>query len=336
MSNSIPDPDVAQIPEDLPPVQPPSAGFIVQLFVVPGLIVAGVVGTWWLFSKLGSGDQDWQSLVVELQHPNPHRRGRAELGLAQMLNADQKRGNEGQHLSTNPDLARALSDVLVTELKRGGQTDEELNYKAFLARTLGLFDLPDAVLPALTQAMQADHDREIRKNAIGALAVMTDRMTSGGLGAPSDSVAQQLLAVSTDADPLIRQLSAFSLGLFPQPAARERLAVLLEDSDPDTRINAAIGLARAGDSRGTGVFRDVLHRAADGADRGSAVEYEQFVALKNSLAAIERLAEKLAPEQRQELIPLLEPLATNFHEPKIRISAQTALAALKATETTER
>jgi hypothetical protein len=329
MSHSIPDPDVAQIPEDLPPVQPPSAGFIIQLFVVPGLIVLGVVGTWWLFSKVGSGDQDWQSLVVELQHPNPHRRGRAELGLAQMLNADQKRGADGQHLSTNPDLARALSDVLTAELKRGGQTDEELNYKAFLARTLGLFDLPDAVLPALTQAMQPDLDREIRKNAIGALAVMTDRMTTGNLGAPSESVARQLLTVSTDADPLIRQLSAFSLGLFPQPEARERLAVLLDDSDPDTRINAAIGLARGGDSRGTGVFREVLQHASSGADPGSAVEYEQFVALKNSLAAIERLAVKLTPDQKQELIPMLEPVASNFREPKIRIAAQTALAAMK-------
>jgi hypothetical protein len=336
MSNSIPDPDVARIPEELPPVQPPSAGFIIQLFVVPGLIVAGVVGVWWMFSKLGSGDQDWQSLVIELQHPNPQRRGRAELGLAQMLNADQKRGAEGQHLSTNPELARALSDVLVTELKRGGQSEEELNYKAFLARTLGLFDLPDAILPALTLAMQPDHDREIRKNAIGALAVMTDRMATGELGAPSEPVATQLLTASTDADPLIRQLSAFSLGLFPQPAARERLAVLLEDSDPDTRINAAIGLARGGDSRGTDVFRDVLQRASTEVDHGSAVEYEQFVALKNSLAAIERLAGKLTPEQRRELVPLLEPVAGNYHEPKIRIAAQTALSAVKAAEASGR
>ena len=31
---------------DLPPVEPPSAAFIVQLFVVPAMIVIAVVGVW--------------------------------------------------------------------------------------------------------------------------------------------------------------------------------------------------------------------------------------------------------------------------------------------------
>ena len=56
MSDS-PDHDSAALPQrpelsdDLPPVQPPSAGFIVQLFVVPGLIVLAV-------NLLGDGLRD--------------------------------------------------------------------------------------------------------------------------------------------------------------------------------------------------------------------------------------------------------------------------------------
>lgn len=328
--SDVSDSDVAQIPEDLPPVQPPSAGFLIQLFVVPGLIVAAIFGVWLLFGKLATGDQDWRGLVVELQHQNPHRRGRAELGLAQMLNADQKRGADGQHLSTNPELGQALANVLQAELKRGGQTPEDFNYQAFLARTLGLLDLPDVVLPALKQAMHPEYDREVRKNAIGSIAVMTDRMSNNGTGAPSDAFVAELLTASADGDPLIRQLSAYTLGLFPQALAGERLEVLLDDSDPDTRINAAIALARNGDNRGVRVLRDVLQQAGHPPTPGSADEYEQFVSLKNALAAVERLAGKLTTSERNELIGLMQPIAKDYREPKIRVAAQSALSALEA------
>ncbi|HLQ43503.1 MAG TPA: hypothetical protein VK137_02140, partial [Planctomycetaceae bacterium] len=69
MSDSFPDhSDNAELPSsplssDLPPVEPPSGRFIVQLFVVPGLIVAAIVGVWLLFGKLASAEQDWQKLV---------------------------------------------------------------------------------------------------------------------------------------------------------------------------------------------------------------------------------------------------------------------------------
>jgi HEAT repeat protein len=328
---SGPESEVAQLPEDLPPVEPPSAGFIVQLFVVPGIIVVAIVAVWLLFGKLATAEHDWRSLVVELQNPNEHRRWRGALGLAQVLKADQERGESGQHLASNRELAQTLADVLVAELKSGNSSsDEEFNYQAFLARTLGLFDLPEVVAPALENAMDGDHDREVRKNAIGAVAVMTDRMATAGAGEPNQRLEQAVEAVSADSDPLIRQLGAYTLGLFPQENARDRLAVLLEDPDADTRINAAIALARQKDARGLGVFRDILERAATGAEPGSTDEYEQFVALKNCLTAIERLAPTLSEDDRQMLVPLVEPIANAYREPKIRVAAQTALQALQA------
>jgi HEAT repeats len=332
MSGPIEDSDVAQLPEDLPPVKPPSAGFLVQLFVVPGLIVLAIVGVWLLFGKLATADQDWRGLVVELQNQNPHRRGRAKMGLAQMLAADQKRDAGDQKLSTNPELARALAEVLTTELNRGGSGAEVVEHLAFLARTLGLLDLPEAVLPALSQAMRADYDREIRKNAIGSIAVMTDRMSTNKTGAPFEPFVAELLTVSADDDPLLRQLGAYTLGFFPQPAARERLFVLLEDANPGTRLNAAIALARNGDSGGIAVFSDVLKQAfsSAGGDPGSSDEYSQFVSLRNSLGAVERLAGKITAEQRADLIELMLPIAQKYREPKIRIAAQSAVVALKS------
>ncbi|MCA9118121.1 MAG: hypothetical protein KDA79_23780, partial [Planctomycetaceae bacterium] len=77
--------DSHRLPEELPPVEPPSAGFIVQLFLVPGLIVAAIIGVWVLFGRIAEGRQDWRELVAELPSGNEQRRWRAALGLAQML-----------------------------------------------------------------------------------------------------------------------------------------------------------------------------------------------------------------------------------------------------------
>ena len=48
-------------PENLPPVQPPSAGFIFQLFVVPAIIVGAVFGLVTMFSSIASTDLNTQT-----------------------------------------------------------------------------------------------------------------------------------------------------------------------------------------------------------------------------------------------------------------------------------
>lgn len=329
MTSADQDTDAAQLPEDLPPVEPPSAGFIIQLFVVPGLIVVAIVGVYLLFGKLASGEQDWQSLLVELKHPNEHRRWRGALGLGQVLNADQKMGVRGHHLSRNREIAQSLADVLASELKRGGQNEPDLKYQAYLARTLGLFDLPEIVLPPLEQAMHSGNDREVRKNALSSIAVMADRFSTAKNRLTFPGLSNELVAVSRDDDPLIRQLSAFTLGLFSDSEAKDRLEVMLGDSDADTRINAAIGLARQGDSRGASVFKEVLTNAARPAEAEAVDEVEHFLAIKNCIQAIVRVAPAFNPQERTELVTLLEPLAAGYREPKIRIEAKNAMVVLR-------
>lgn len=329
MSSADSETETAQLPEDLPPVQPPSAGFIIQLFVVPGLIVLAIVGVWGLFGKLATGEHDWRGLLVELRHPNEHRRWRGALGLAQVLKADQEMKGSGEHLTENREIAQALSDVLTEELKRAGHSDNDLKYEAFLARTLGIFDLPDVVLPPLEEAMQFGNDRDVRKNALGSIAVMADRFATRNEPLDSPGLSDELLKVSRDDDPLIRQLSAFTLGLFSHEWATSRLDVMLGDSDTDTRINAAVGLARHGDSRGIDVFTEILKSAAETRQTGTPAEYEQFLGLKNCLLAIERCAAQMSPAQRRDLVTLLNPLAADFREPRIRVAAKSALKALE-------
>jgi len=190
-------------------------------------------------------------------------------------------------------------------LKSASQSDEEFKYQAFLARTLGLFDVPDLVLPALEQAMQSGNDREVRKNAIGSIAVMADRLATAGNPLEEPRLVDNLLGISRDDDPLIRQLCAFTLGLFSDSATKSRLEVMLDDSNFDARINAAIALARRGEVHGTKVFEEVLKTAAESKVPGSGEEYEQFIALKNCLTAIERVADRLDAVEQKELAALI-------------------------------
>lgn len=328
-SRFAPESDIAQIPEDLPPVQPPSAGFIIQLFVVPGLIVLAIVGVYLVFGKLATGGQDWHEQVTDLRHPNEHRRWRGALGLAQILTADQEQGASGQHLAQNREIAQALSDMLSEEIKRGSQSEDDLKYQAFLASTLGKLDLPEIVVPSLVAAMQPGIDREVRKNAIGSIAVMADRFARRQERLIQPGLSEQIQVASRDADPLIRQLAAYTLGLVADEGAKSRLEVLLGDTDPDTRVNAAIGLARGGDSRGVAVFLEVLKDASKPNQPQTSAEYEQFLALKNCIKAVEDTAAGFTGEQRQELIAALEPIAADYREPLIRVAAKTTLRVLK-------
>ena len=87
--------------------------------------------------------------------------------------------------------------------------------------------------------------------------------------------------------------------------------------------------ARHGHTEGAPVFVDVLKRASQPAEAGSTNEYAQFVALQNSLVAIEGLSANFSDATRKELVELIRPIAADYREPKIRITATTTLAALE-------
>ncbi|MBS0266536.1 MAG: HEAT repeat domain-containing protein [Planctomycetes bacterium] len=323
----------SQLPEDLPPVQPPSAGFIIQLFVVPGLIVLAIVAVYLLFGRLATGEQDWRSQVVELRHPNEHRRWRGATGLAQILKADQESGSSGQNYAENKEFAQALVDLLADEIRRSPQTESDLKIQAYLARALGLFDLPDLAVPALIQAMQPGIDREVRKNALLAIASMSDRLAKKEVPLSSTGLSDELLKASKDEDPLIRQLASYTLGLFSAEWSTTRLEVMLADSDFCTRANAAMALARQHDVRGFAVFKEILQRGTPAGNSGSAgtdADAETIVALKNCLSpAIESCADKLSEAERTELVALVQPIAEKHSLPGMRVEAQKALQALR-------
>ncbi len=335
---SVAVPQPGDLPDDLPPVQPPSAGFIIQLFLIPGLIVLAVVGVWALFGKMSASEQDWGQLVRELGSSNPHRRWRGALGLAQMLKADESRGEAGQHLGTNSDIAKALTELLEQQLGHSSKSEDDLKQQAFLARSLGMLDVPEVVLPTLQKAMQPGQDRELRKNAIASIALIAGRAAARGHSLDGTPVVDNLIDISTDPDPFVRQLATYTLGLIPSLVAKQRLEVLLENADVNTRVNAALGLSRHRSTKGFDVFKAVLADSMQPIEEDSipaetteerrrnvtAKEFERTVALKNALKAISDLAKEFDAEQRRTLVKLTQPIVQNHPDSRIRIDAEQA------------
>jgi hypothetical protein len=328
MSTDSPDSEFSRLPEEFPPVQPPSAGFIAQLFLIPGLIVLAIIVIWTLVSRMASIEQDWRSLVLDIQSPHPHVRSRAIFGLAQQLSADQSSTSPEPKLCDNADVARQLAELLQTELKRGSVDPNVVKQEAILAQTLALFHTHETVLPALIDAIQPDHDEEVRTNALKAIAVIAGRAMDSNQPLPVDMAEAPLIAISSDSTPLIRQLAAYILGLIPTETARTRLKVLMENPDSSTRLNAAIGLARQGSTDGYSVIKSELQSADREVAPSGNEEVLLFTRIANGLKALQHIAGDLTDAQRNELREIVEPIATNFREIKLRMEAKQLLMEL--------
>jgi HEAT repeat protein len=313
----------------LPPVQPPSAGFLVQLFVIPALIVLAVVAVWALFGKIAASDDDWRELVEDIRNTNEHRRWRGANGLATLLLHDQQAGDSGQHLAANPEIAKALVGLFDEGLNRHSTRDDDLKQEQFLARTLGLLDSPGVVLPALEHGMKPEQDREVRKNSIASIAVIAYRADERKEAIKDPALVSDLIAATSDPDSLIRDTATYALGLINSPEARNRLEVLLTAGDANTRVNAAVGLARQKSTAGLPVFKEILKNGTKPATSPETPgQVEALLALKNVLHAVHILDAQWTPAQRAELAALIEPIARDHAEPRIRTDANDALVAL--------
>ncbi|MDA0835728.1 MAG: HEAT repeat domain-containing protein [Planctomycetota bacterium] len=348
----IPESDV--LPENLPPVEPPSAGFIVQLFVVPAFIVMAVVGVWLLFGQLASSDQDLSSVIVDLKSDNVHRQWRAAFSLAQILEADAQRGNQGQQLSQSESLATDLSQLLTSQLKITTPTPEDLQKQSYLIRSLGWFDLPKVVFPALAEALKVQVNApldsperelqlELKQSALTSIAQIAGRAHERHLPMGDQYFVPAFADAAGDPDPRLRRMTAFTLSFFSGAEAADRLQAMLVDADEMTRLNAAIGLTRSGSTDSFSVLKRYLEAVTtDGstsessstAESGDAAAenlqkiaaFERNVALKNVVKAIGSLGGRLTLDEYNDAVALIDPISKNHAIPEIR---QVALEALK-------
>lgn len=289
----------------LPAVQPPSAGFILQLFLIPLLIVSIIVVVWLLFTWLASAGSNPSELVRDIKKLNAASWQRA-VTLADIL-----RNPEHDKLKDDKALAKELADLLDAEITGAQMSDPQLKLRIYLCRILGEFRVTTGV-PALLRAARerrAPEEISVQASAIEALALLAKNVKSDELRGNDELLKTLIEASQSQAEGKdeghrfaeMRSRAAFALGVLGGDQALAPLKTLLADPYPNTRYNAATGLARHGDW----ACADVLLEMLDPKNQ-DALEFEQTEAdreikrasvMLNGLRAVELLETKYGEEQ---------------------------------------
>lgn len=272
----------------LPPVEPPSAGFLVQLFLVPGVIVAIIVGVWLTFHWLAHLGNDPQAYLRTLRRDSEGR-WQAALNFANDL-----RGPGGAALKADAALASEVGKVLDEEVARGRANEQSQRLKLYLCRALGEFAVPEAVPPLVARAADLD-DLETARAAIEAIAVLsTNIVAAGGRLERPDEVVKVVAAAAGSSDPRLRSSAAFTLGVVGGEQSEARLLELLNDASDDVRFNAATALARLGRDEAYVTLAEMLSLddlpAADD-EQSQSQRYKRALVVVNAVRAVAMLVD---------------------------------------------
>jgi hypothetical protein len=260
----------------LPPVSPPTGKFLVQLFLVPGVIVTLIVGFLivlrWLFGGPGTPEE----FLKALDDSNPEVRWRAASNLSQVLPRD-------KGLAADADFALKLADRLEKAIQAAKPAEEAFQKKLknlsendaeaerrkleadrafvqFLTASLGHFVVPAGV-PLLEEiatgegvgkevAGELKVTAALRRNAVEALAKLGGNLSGFDAldGPQQEAILAQLTRASENptlgpwARATLRFLEERRAGhpdAFGMDAAMEKCA---EAEDPGLRESVAFAL----------------------------------------------------------------------------------------------
>jgi len=317
-SDSTGHPPGPHYPDDqLPPVEPPSAGFILQLFVIPGVIVVVIVAIWLMFSWIAHHASTRPEDVVQgLQGSGPARWQRAN-ELADML-----RNSRHTDFRRNSNAATQLAEILQRELTTatspGGMESGAVNLRYFLCRALGEFEVADGLEVLIKAATTSRDPREqwVRRGAIQAIAVLGYHLQQGNPNGLSDyaTLEPTLILLANDENELIRSETAFALGRIGTPGMMKQLESMVDDPHSDTRYNAAVALAQQGNA----IAIETLAEMLDSEELGSATEepdpQSQFVKraiiMKNAMQGTVELARQSSESDLSSITQALQEIAT--------------------------
>ena len=333
------DSDSARLPRSaddlLPPVQAPSAGFLLQLFFIPLLIVLIIVCVWGAFSWIVNLGSDPKDLVKDIKAMHDASWQRA-YRLSDLL-----RNPEYDYLKEDRPLAMELADVLNQEIERARMDENRINLRIYLCKAIGEFRVPE-VATALVRAATTERQLEelaVRRTAVEGLAVLASNVKAEQLRS-NPAVVEALLAASRDHDEGdqriaradLRASAAFALGVLGGQPALDRLARMLDDSYPNARYNAATGLARHGDERAQIVLVEMLdpnnEQAISGEQREDGRVRKRFDVLVNGISAAARLADTNSSANLGPIKSALDRLAQSDVQRSVRLQASEALHVL--------
>jgi hypothetical protein len=206
----------------LPPVTPPTATFILQLFLIPLLIVTIVVVLWLLFSWVAHMGRDnaaelakaiirddtasWQrayELADLLHSPDPRYAGLrqdAELArsLATFLARDLKQPLEPQESTVDSGRTGTYSG---SQAPQGSDRRARIMRRMYLCRSLGSFAVLDG-LPVLIRAAKQEDDPvevQVRFSALEAISTLADNCGAEKIRG-DEAAMQTILEASRVAD----------------------------------------------------------------------------------------------------------------------------------------
>lgn len=283
--------DLPNVPNELPPVEPPNASFVVQLFIIPAIVVSVVIAVWLLFGKLAGGERDVNEYVRIIRSESANRRFRAAYELASLIH------NEKQ-LKTDPKLLGDLAELFQAELN--DKTGDNTEARQFLAVALGLFEIEDGqtssgkpidAMAALAQGLQSNQPTQVRRAAAESIARHAARQ-EGRIVA--ENVVGPLAEAARSDEIELRLLATFALGFCGGDASRNALRERLGDSYRDVAFNAAFALIRRDDASALPTLKELLSRTnleqtiplESPREKANRVEAFQIQALKSLQAAI--------------------------------------------------
>jgi len=328
LPDNSPDAPSAISPDDvLPPVEPPGAGFILQLFIVPGIIVMVIVMVWFTFSWLARGTDNPRLLIKKLSVPS-EARYQAAHELASVLGSKRFAAFK-QDREAAADLAR----ILAVQLKEGGDGEREVNLRVFICRALGDFHT-DVGLDELVQATDSKQHIHVRQAAILGLAFRGEYASRLDPPHPMDNprLTDAMLALADDEEHLLREATAVALGWIGTERLLTKLEAMLDDPHPNVRYNAATSCARLGNAAAI----DVLEEMLDPNNAGVRSEPEELLQqgkrasiLINALRATLLLSEANIEADLSSLEPALAALADGDLDRQIKMHAANVLSRLK-------
>jgi hypothetical protein len=299
--------------DQLPPVEPPNARFIIQLFVVPALIVMMVVGVWisvsWLVRRTTMQPKD---LIEGLETSSVARWQRAS-ELADLL-----RNERFADFRTDGKAATQLAGILNREIDaadKGNRMDQEsVTVRYFMARALGEFRVDegtDVLLKAAT-TNRAPEEEIVRRGALEAIAIRAFNLSQ--LTPPKTladpKLEPTLFKLSEDESPLVRSETAYVLGRLGTPTALAQLELMLVDPHADTRYNAANALAHHGNAAAIDTLAEMLDPTEMSSVREEPSEPAQFykrsLIVTNALEAVEDLHKQKPAANFGPVIEVLE------------------------------
>lgn len=312
---------------DLPAVEPPSASFFVQLFLLPALIVFGIVAVWYLFGRIASPERSPEEYLVVLKSGRPDR-WKAALDLSHLL-------QENAAFSRDPDLCIQLAKELQKALSQSEEGDRQ--YVEYLAGAVGSFQMPTGA-PVLREAARPNQQKSVRRAALIALANLAVRTKD----LEDPNVRPEVEAYLGDGDVEIRECAALVLGKLGDERAIGALESSLSDPAPSVRYNAATALAELGSAAAMSVYVEMLDHGRLSKnfvverDESKAVDEPIVAAVqRNALFSLGALVGKTSRSAFDPVRPALETLAGGDN-PYLKTEAKELLLRLQADPASER